>query len=142
MRKALTLVMTIIFILILGVIVGITLSTLSTTTAKTSHQYLYKQAQLLAQSALEYSLLAAQGHLTTTNCLEQVNINYNNTYDLNVSIHYIGNNLPSNCPLLYNNLKHNESNLTLILDISVSLNPSVQADVPEFHYQVRKIQKL
>ncbi len=142
MRHGLTLLMTIVFILLLGTIVGLTLSSFSTTTAKATHQYLYKQAQILAQSAVEYAILAVQGHLTTNNCVKQVNINYNNTFDLNVTIHYIGNNLPTNCPILYNNLRHNESNLTLLMDVSVTLNPAIQATEPEFRYVRRSIEKL
>lgn len=142
MRRGLTLLMTIIFILLLGTIIGLTISIFSTTTTKTTHQYLYKQAQILAQSAIEYSILAVQGHLTSSNCVKQVNINYNNTFDLNVTIHYIGNNLPSNCPILYNNLQHNESNLTLLMDVSVTLNPTIQVAEPEFKYVIRTLEKL
>lgn len=134
--------MTIIFILTLGVIVGITLQIFSSTTFKTTDQYLLKQAQLLAQSAIEYTIMAVQGHQISTNCVRKVSLRYNNTFDINVSIRYIGKNIPNNCPLLYNNLEYNESNLTMLMYVDVTLNPTVQKDAPKFHYTTISLQKL
>ncbi len=145
MRKALSLLMAIIFILIIGVIGGLTLQLLSTATTQTTNTYLYAQAQMLLQSARELAILVVSGHSIkdTNKCVKDIKINYNDTFDIAIDVHYIGSGFPSACDpqMLYNNLQHKESNLTLLLDISVTLRPSILAGQPLRLFQ-RTLQKL
>ncbi len=133
----------IIFIIIIGLILALTVSLTSNATAKTTNRYLYEQAQLLAKSATEYAVMAVQGHNLTTDCLEHIDMNYMNIFDINISIWYIGNNLPAGCGhILVNDVAYPESNASILIDTKVSLDPSIQAEENSISYVRRTLQKL
>lgn len=102
-----------------------------------------EQTKLLARSATEYALLAISGHErnSTTKCVENINMKYpksNPTYDINVSIYYIGKGLPcDNDYILDNNISTKESNVTVIIDTTVTNNQSDE----QIRYHRRTIQK-
>ncbi len=131
----------IIFILIIGTILAITVSLMGNTTQKTTNRYLYEQAQLLARSAAEYAVMAAQSQ-NLANCLKKINMQYQNLYDINITLHYVGNGLPTNCPILANNVGHSESNSSVLIDIWVHLKPSVSQNENPISYFRRTLQKL
>ncbi len=131
----------IIFILVIGVILALTFSLMSTTTQKTTNRYLYEQAQLLARSATEYAVMAIQAQ-NMANCLKKIDMQYQNTYDINISLHYFGNGLPANCPTLANDVGHKESNSSVLIDVWVHLKPNVAEDVSSISYFRRTLQKL
>jgi len=135
----------IIFILTIGVLFAIVFSMLTGTTQKTMDHYLLNQEEALARSALEYTLLAVGGNEVndSSKCLNQINMNYQNTYDINVTIHYIGSGLPvPGCNVLDNSVQDVEDNATAIIDILVSLKPDVLPTNPPVTYFRRFIQKL
>jgi len=132
----------IIFIIIIGVLFAFILSMLSRSTQRTIDHYLVNQQELLARSAVEYAVLAAGGHDYSIDCINYINISYNNTYDINLSIHYIGSGLPASCNILDNTLTDPDDNGTAIIDVRVTLDPSVQDGQPTITYARRLIQKL
>ncbi|BAF70462.1 hypothetical protein [Nitratiruptor sp. SB155-2] len=145
MRKAISLLTAIIFMLLIAVLMGLAISLLGTTTAKVANRYLYEQAQLLARSGTEYAILAIQGHEinSSTGCLNQINLNYNDTFDINITLHYIGKGLPTaNCNILDNSVAFDESNASVLVDTIVQLkDPKLNNGVP-IRYVKRTLQKL
>ncbi|SMC10104.1 hypothetical protein [Nitratiruptor tergarcus] len=141
MKKGLSMLTAIIFMLIIGLILSLTISLLSTNVSKTTQIYIYEQAKLLAQSATDYAVLAASAH-PNNSCLNAVNFTYQNSFDINITLYYIGSGLPAGCNMLDNNLNNQESNKTLIIDTKVSLRPSLAQDSAPISYVKRTIQKL
>ena len=134
----------IIFIVLIGILFAISFSLYSMSVQRTTDHYLYNQAQLLARSGVEYAILAVGGHdiAASGNCINNIDLNYNNTYDINITIYYIGKGLPAGCNILDNTLKDSEDNGTAIIDVRVSLNPSLLEHNPPITYVRRTIQKL
>ncbi len=134
----------IIFILLVGLLLAFAINSLTTSVKRTTDIYTIEQAQILAKSGTEYAILAAQGHNFTSGCLQHININYQNTYDINITIHYIGKGFPAGCGpyILSNSLQTKDSNGTAIIDTVVSLKPSLQTDETHISYARRTIQKL
>lgn len=143
MRKAFSLITAIIILVFMATLLVLMLS-LSTQSAKqTGDVYIKEQAELLARSATEYALLAISGHKTdTTNgCVEKIDLRYPAnapSFDINVSIYYIGKNLPcTSSKILDNNISTSDSNATVIIDTFVT---NLQSDEP-IRYHRRTIQK-
>lgn len=146
-RNGFAMIMAIIVIVVLTTIMALTLNLTSQTTKQTTDLYLREQAVLLAKSAAEYALLAISGHDRgaggNTNCLGSVNAVYPSTaspiFDINVSMQYIG----LHCQNGFNyvdSISTPESNGTVIMDITVSSDPSVSTE--PIRYFRRTIQKL
>jgi len=125
MRDGFSMITAIIFIVLVATLGALALSLSTQTTKQTTDLYLYAQAELLAQSGTEYALLAFSGHeINTTNgCLEQINAWYPDTnplFDINITLSYLGNDLPCNTSaIINNNIVTADSNLTLIVDTFV-----------------------
>jgi len=132
----------IIFILLVGIILALTISSLTHATKSTTDTYFIEQEEALAKSATEYAILAAQGHNFATSCLNKINISFQNTYDINITIHYIGDGLPPSCNTLANSIATKESNGTAIIDTRVTLKPHIITDDTPITYFRRTIQKL
>lgn len=137
----------IIFILLLSLVLALTLSLSSSTVQQTTNRYAYEQARILAKSATEYAILAIQSHDYTSGCLKSINMRYPNTpaylFDINITLHYIGSNLPCNpSEILVNDVKWNESNSSVLIDTRVSLNPALLKSSNPITYTKRTIQKL
>lgn len=147
MRQGFSLLTAIIFLVLVATISALTLSFSTQAVKQTSDVFLKSQAELLAQSATEYALLAISGHeMNATNgCVENINLLYpvndgNYTHEANVSIMYIGNSLPCNAiSILSNTLDTNDSNRTVIIDTIVSTNPAISTEPIRIHR--RTIQK-
>ncbi len=139
MRKGFSLLTAILFLVLVATISVLALS-LSTQSAKqTTDIFLKTQAEILAKSSTEYALLAISGHDYSIDCLENINATYNNMFDINISIQYIGNGLPTGCPQLGTNISTNDSNRTVIIDTIVSSQTSVTSEPIRLHK--RTIQK-
>ena len=145
------------FSLITAIIILVTVSTLmtlmiglSSSSVKTTLDvYLKEQAQLLARSATEYTLLAISGHNNVNDgCIENINIGYpqgnaNRTHDINISIWYMGRGISTvNCAnVIANNLSTDESNITVIIDTVVSVNQVNTGITEPIRVHRRTIQK-
>jgi len=134
----------IIFIVIIGTITALTLSLLSTNVAKTTNTYLYEQAKLLARSATEYAVMAVTAHniQATNNCINNIDFSYKNIFDINITIYYLGKNLPAGCNLLANDLASDKSSPTIMVDTKVSLSQALKRQNPNITYFRRTLQKL
>ncbi len=101
MRRGFTLITAIIIMITIATLMTLMI-TLSTASVKsTTDIYLKEQAELLTRSATEYTLLALSGHNHNQNCLENLHLFYPDatspSHEANVSIWYIGRDLPSGC---------------------------------------------
>lgn len=143
MRRGFSLITAIIILVVMSTLMVLMLSLATQTAKQTGDIYLKEQTQLLARSATEFALLAISGHErnATTKCVENIYMRYpkeNPRYDINVSIYYIGNNLPcNNSHILANNIATADSNGTVIIDTVVTNQSS---DEP-IRYHRRTIQK-
>ncbi len=122
----------------IATLMALMISLTSTTTKQTSDIYVSEQTKLLAKSATELALLAISGHDNTINCIENINFTFENNYDVNISLYYIGNALPCNpSHLLANTISTPESNGTVIIDTYVTFKGSSEP----IRYHRRTIQK-
>ncbi len=144
MRKAFSLITAIIILVVMATLLVLTLSLSMQTSKQTGDIYLKEQAQLLARSATEYALLAISGHERniTTGCVENINITYPSAtaaeYDINITIMYIGNNMPcTNARELDDAIATTDSNGTVIIDTTVT---NLVSQEP-IRYHRRTIQK-
>ncbi len=138
MKKGFSLLTAVIFLVVRATISMLALS-LSTQSAKTTtDDYLKVQAELLAKSGTEFALLAMSGHDYSANCLNSIDIKYpvntsNYTHDINITIHYMGNGLPTGCNSYANNVATNDSNRTVIIDTIVTTNPNITTEPIRLH---------
>ena len=140
MKKGFSLITAIIFLVLIATISAISLSLSTQSVKQTSDIYLKAQAQLLLRSGTEFAMLALSGHNYSTNCLENIDMTYNNQFDINVSIYYIGSGLPCNSShILDNNISTDDSNRTVIIDTTVATKQNVTIDPIRLHR--RTIQK-
>ena len=133
-----------IFIVLIATLGALALSLSTATVKQTSDLYLREQAELLVQSATEYALLAISGHAinTTNGCLNTINATYENIFDINISLYYMGNGLPSGCQTLTgnsNNITTTDSNITVVIDTIVSTADGISTEPIRLHR--RTIQK-
>ncbi len=137
MRKGFSLLLAIIVMITIATLMALMIS-LSTTTAKqTTDIYANEQTKLLARSATELALLAISGHDNSANCINNINFTFGHNYEVNMSLYYIGNGLPSSCQTLNNTIATPESNGTVIIDTYVDYNGSSEPII----YHRRTIQK-
>jgi len=140
MKKGFSLLTAIIFLVLIATISAISISLSTQSVKQTSDIYLKAQAQLLLRSGTEFAMLALSGHnYNTSPCLNDINMTYNNMFDINVSISYIGKGLPSNCQTLDNNISTPDSNRTVIIDTFVSTQSGITTEPIRLHR--RTIQK-
>lgn len=148
MKKGFSLLTALLFMILIATLGALAIS-LSTQSAKqTGDLYLREQGELLLQSGSEYALLALSAHDHNTRCLEQINATYTpdgtqNLFDINISLRYFGNGLPTDCPTPsdnnISNIDTNESNMTVMIDTIVTSNPSLSSEPIRLHR--RTIQK-
>ena len=137
MRKGFSLLTAILFLVLIATISALSISLSTGSVKQTGDIKLKSQAELLLRSGTEYALLAISG--APNGCLKQVNISYNNTFDINASIMYIGKGLPADCFPLDNNISTPESNRTVIIDTVVTTKPNIIPEQIRLHR--RTIQK-
>lgn len=152
MRRGFSMITAIIFMVLVATLGALALSLSTTTVKQTSDLYLREQAELLVQSATEYALLAISGHeINNANgCLNTINATYNNTFDINISIYYLGNNLPNGCRGFdgtivstgtLTNIDANDSNVTVMIDTVVSVPVDKNVSTEPIRLHRRTLQK-
>ncbi len=144
MRKGFGLMVAILIMMTVSMLMTMMLSYSTSSAKSTVDLYLKEQAQLLGRSATEYALLAISGHENSTSCVEGINMLYpqtvNPTHEINVTIWYIGNGLPTTCNnIIHNNISTVESNLTAIIDVVVQVQADLTSEPIKIHR--RTIQK-
>ncbi len=137
MRKGFSLLLAIIVMITIATLMALMISFSATTAKQTSDIYVSEQTKLLARSATELALLSISGHNNSINCINNINFTYQANYDVNMTLYYIGKNLPSSCNTLDNNISTSESNGTVIIDTYVTFNGSSEP----IRYHRRTIQK-
>jgi len=142
MRRGFSLITAIIILVIISTLMVLMLSLSSQTAKQTGDIYQKEQIELLAKSATEYAILAIHGHENNTSCINTVHIDYpsstNPQYSIDLSIYYIGSNLPCDSNhTLANNISTSDSNGTIIVDTIVT---NLQSNEP-IRYHRRTIQK-
>lgn len=102
MKKGFSLITAIIFIVLIAVFSMLSLSLSSQTSKQTSDLYLKAQAELLARSAVEYAVMAVTAHdrAATNDCVNTITATYQNMFNIQVDIRYIGNGLPAGCDIV------------------------------------------
>jgi len=144
MRKGFSLLTAIIFLVLVATISVLAL-TLSTQSAKqTTDIFVKSQAELLLKSGTEYAMLAMSGFdYNATECLNNINMTYNGTHDINITISYIGSGLPTGANgcanVLASNIDTDESNRTVIIDTWVRTIDGIVSEPIVMHR--RSIQK-
>ncbi|HIP44515.1 MAG TPA: type II secretion system protein [Sulfurospirillum arcachonense] len=141
MRKGFSLLTAIVFLVLVATISVLAL-TLSTQSAKqTTDIFLKAQAELLLRSGTEFAMLAMSGaDYNATKCLNNVNISYNGTHDINITLSYLGSGLPASCTSrLANDVATDESNRTVIIDTWVRTIDGIVSEPIVMHR--RSIQK-
>jgi len=141
-RNGMAMIMAIAVIVVVATIMALSLSLATQTTKRTTDLYLYEQAAILSHSAAELALLrisqAAPCTLTSINFSDPIT---NPIYDINVTLRYVYT-APSPCAVgdAYFNTDTNETNGTVLMDISVSTIPGITTE--PIRYFRRTIQKL
>ena len=139
MRKGFSLITAIIFLVLVATMSVLALNLSIQSAKQTTDIFLKTQAELLAKSSTEYALLAMSGHDYSTNCLKSINSTYNDMFDINISIQYIGSGLPASCTQLGTDISTPDSNRTVIIDTIVKSQVSVTQEPIRIHR--RSIQK-
>jgi type II secretory pathway pseudopilin PulG len=143
-RNAMAMIMAIAVIVIIATVMALSLALSTQTTKRTTDLYLYEQAAILSHSAAELALLRISQN---TPC-NQASFSFshpitNPVFDINISLRYIYTS-PSPCTTAagsaYFNTDTNETNGTVLMDISVSTRPGVSTE--PIRYFRRTIQKL
>ncbi|MDR0467291.1 MAG: type II secretion system protein [Campylobacteraceae bacterium] len=93
MKKGFSLLTAIMFIVFIATIGALALSFTTQTSKQTYDVYLRAQAELLARSATEYALLALSANDHNVRCLQKIDTNYDNIFNINMTLSYIGNNI-------------------------------------------------
>ena len=147
-RKGFSLILAMIVLVIVSSLAAFMVSLSSVSAKNTSDIYLKEQAELLMQSATEYSILAVLGHDNSNSCVENINITYpsssNPIFDINVSLWYIFDFTPSSsyCShVLSSNLVDGNSSFTIIIDTTVSTSSNLNLSEP-IRLHRRTVQKL
>ena len=129
----------IIVIILIGTVLALAMSLATATSRQTSDLYAKEQAQILARSAAEYALLQISGtDFSTSGCYNTETFTFNG-FDINITVNYIGTNLPSGCNIAADPIATDESNGTAIIDVTVTYAGTSTAD--RLRYHRRTIQK-
>ncbi|NOX16490.1 MAG: type II secretion system protein [Epsilonproteobacteria bacterium] len=140
MRKGFSLLTAIIFLVLVATISAISISLSTQSVKQTGDIFLKTQAELLLRSGTEYAMLAMSGNNYSNSCLNSVNMTYNNMFDINVTIMYIGNGLvTAGCTQIGTDINTSESNRTAIIDIWVRTKKDILPEPIVIHR--RTIQK-
>ena len=141
MRKGFSLLTAIVFLVLVASISVLALFFSVQSSKQTTDIFLKTQAELLAKSGTEFAVLAMSGHDYSLSCLENVNIEHNNMFDINISIRYIGSGITCNASshILANNISTNDSNRTVIIDTWVRTKDDIVSEPIVMHR--RSIQK-
>ncbi len=155
-RHGIAMIMAIAVIVILGTIMAVMLQLTALGSKQTINDYLHEQAILLSRSATEFTLLRISGtdRSIANNCLTSLSGEYENIFDINISISYIGlsgTNVVSECAndcattkdecfIANSNVDDANSKGSVLLDIIVTSRDGTSDDPIRYHR--RTLQKL
>ncbi len=135
MRKGFGLITAIIILVVVSTLMTLMISLSATSVKQTTDIFYKEQAELLARSAVEYGLLAISGHENNVSCVENINITYPSastpTHEANLTMYYIFDKVATPvvaCDAnhtLATNIETNKSNLTVLIDVIVSVRQDV-----------------
>ncbi len=135
MRRGFGLITAIIILVVVSTLMTLMISLSATSVKQTSDIFFKEQADLLARSAVEYALLAISGHENNVSCVENINITYPNastpTHEMNLTMYYIFDKAATpvvNCSgnhILATDIDTNKSNLTVMIDVAVSVRQDI-----------------
>lgn len=150
-RNGFAMLMAIFLLIIISTFMALSLSMGTTTTQKTTNEYLHEQALLLTSSATEYAVLAISGHNRTThnNCINEINAVYPNSanpmFDINITMSYIGfggiGGAADDCRDYIATIATPETNGTVLMDVTVTSSADLNLSEP-IRYHRRTLQKL
>lgn len=144
-RSGFAMITAIIVIVVISTIMAISLSLTTETTKRTVDLYLYEQAELVAKSAIELTLLEIANRNPSSNCLNTYtalpfDANITNLFDVNVTMQYIFTNNIGACNIYINNINTAEQNGSVLMDVVVSTKTDITTE--PIRYFRRSIQKL
>jgi hypothetical protein len=152
-RSGFAMIMAIMLLIVISTIMAVSISMSTTTTARTTNEYLHEQAMLLTSSATEYAVLAISGHdrIGRNNCINEINAVYPNAnnpmFDINITMQYVGfGSIGVNAgdcidyPGL-GNIATVETNGTVLMDVTVTSSNELNLTEP-IRYERRTLQKL
>ena len=153
MRRGFGLITAIIILVVVSTLMTVMISLSATSVKQTTDIYFKEQAELLARSAVEFGLLAISGHENNVSCIENINITYpdnaNPTHEANLTFYYIFEGTkyagePATCGIghiLDNNIETNQSHLTTMIDVRVSVRQDITGISEPIVIHRRTIQK-
>lgn len=141
-RSGFAMIMAIFFMIIMATLMLYMLGATTETAQRTTNDYLQEQAQLIAKSATEYAILKVSGHDRATGCLNSFTATYPSAeLDVTVDISYFGFGAIAGCDNIVSNIQTPESNGTMLIDVYVQSNSSLNLDEP-IRFHRRTLQKL
>jgi len=151
MRKGFGLITAIIVLVVVSTLMTLMISLSTTSVKQTTDLYFKEEAELLARSAVEFGLLAISGHENNSSCVEHINISYPSsaypTHEANLTLYYIYDKRQLPLPtcgashILATNIETNNSNLTTMIDVRVSVRQDITGITEPIVIQRRTIQK-
>jgi hypothetical protein len=143
MKKAFGLLTTVIITMLIATLLGFIMTLSQRGATQNMDDYLASQAKLLAYSATEIALLSiASNSSPTSRCVQEMNLDYANLFDINISIDYIGSSLPVQCinANIENTLVDSDLNGTVIIDtyVHTKADAGVTNKVSYFKRSVQK----
>ncbi len=150
MRRGFGLITAIIILVVVSTLMTLMISLSATSVKQTTDIFYKEQAELLARSAVEYGLLAISGHENNVSCVENINITYPDastpTHEANLTMYYIFDKTTPvvNCDAnhtLATNIETNKSNLTVMIDVRVSVRQDVTGITEPIVIHRRTLQK-
>lgn len=143
-------IMAIFFMILIATLLSYMLSSTTETAKRTTNVYVNEQAQLLAKSAAEYAILRVSGFdRSGGNCMNGFNAVYPDTtspiFNITVTVQYVGfgplATAGGDCDIYIPTIQTPESNGTMLIDVYVSDNASLNLSEP-IRYHRRTLQKL
>lgn len=139
-RGAFAMIMAIIVIIVISTIMTLSLSLTSETSKRTTDIYLYEQAELVAKSAVELTMLEiAQNGCLTAPFTPTFDANTTALFDVTVNTQYIYTGAVGGCTS-YFNITTPEQNGSVLMDAVVSTKVGITTE--PIRYFRRTIQKL
>jgi len=151
MRRGFGLITAIIILVVVSTLMSLMISLSATSVKQTTDIFFKEQAELLARGAVEFGLLAISGHENNVSCVENINITYPSanqpTHEANLTMYYIFDRVATpvvNCGTshtLDTNIDTNKSNLTVMIDVRVSVRQDATGISEPIVIHRRTIQK-
>jgi hypothetical protein len=147
-RPGFAMIMAIIVILLVAGGGALLLRNVATSSKSIGDNYLHAQAELLAQSAIEYAVMQVQGFNDESgNCLNQLDINVSDAsgspmFDINVSINYTFKGAKpqgGTCTALQ---EHTGEDTRMLIDVTVNTNANANISTEPIRVHKRSWQKL